>query len=112
MHQTQGVPHRLGAQHALTRDWADTAVSQGGCHDTGALAGHLEGAQLEDHTKDNFYHFSIQLSTACLTEFTSNGSTAVREQESRNEKVKSDIRKVKMSTAVVQHQMRISLPSA
>lgn len=51
VHQTQGVPHRLGAQHALARDRADAAVCQGGRHDTGALAGHLNGTQLEVHTK-------------------------------------------------------------
>lgn len=53
MHQTQGVPHRLGAQHALPRDRADAAVSQRGRHDTGALAGHLNGTQLEVHRRDS-----------------------------------------------------------
>lgn len=61
MHQTQCVPHRLGGQHALTRDRADAAISQGGCHDTGALAGHLDGAELGSHTKDNLYNFSIRV---------------------------------------------------
>lgn len=59
VHQAQRVPHRLGAQHALTRDRAYAAVSQGGCHDTGALAGHLDGAQLEGHTKDIWCEFSL-----------------------------------------------------
>ena len=61
VHQTQCVPHRLGGQHALTRDRADAAISQGGCHDTGALAGHLDGAELGSHTKDNLYNFSIRV---------------------------------------------------
>lgn len=61
MHQTQCVPHRLGGQHALTRDRADAAISQGGCHDTGALAGYLNGAELGSHTKDNLYSFSIRV---------------------------------------------------
>lgn len=61
MHQTQGVPHRLRVQHTLTRDWTDAAVSQGGCHDTGALAGHLNRTQLEVHTRDSLYHFSITI---------------------------------------------------
>lgn len=53
MHQTQRVPHRLGAQHSLTRDGANAAVGQGGRHDAGALAGHLDGAELEVRTKDS-----------------------------------------------------------
>lgn len=57
VHQTQCVPHCLGAQHALTRDRADAAVSQGGCHDAGALAGHLNGAQLEVRTIGQFALF-------------------------------------------------------
>lgn len=75
MHQTQGVPHSLRAQHALTRDWAGTAVSQGGCHDTGALTGHLNGAQLEFHIEEVFlsvhritflYQDFLPLGTTCL----------------------------------------------
>lgn len=48
VHKTQRVPHCLGAQHALTGDWTEAAVSQRGGHDAGALTGHLDGAQLED----------------------------------------------------------------
>lgn len=46
VHQTQSVPDRLGAQHALACDWTEAAVGQSGRHDAGALAGHLDGAQL------------------------------------------------------------------
>lgn len=53
VHQTQGVPHRLRAQHTLPCDRADTTVSQGGRHDASALARHLNGTQLGVHTKDN-----------------------------------------------------------
>lgn len=47
VHETQGVAHRLGAQHALPCDWTEAAVGQSGRHDAGALAGHLDGAQLD-----------------------------------------------------------------
>lgn len=50
VHQAQRVPHRLGAQHALTRDGTDAAVGQRGGHDAGALTGHLDGAQLEEQS--------------------------------------------------------------
>lgn len=46
VHQTQSVPHRLRAQHTLACDWAEAAIGQSGGHDTGTLAGHLDGAQL------------------------------------------------------------------
>lgn len=48
MHEAQGVPHRLGAQHTLTRDGTQAAVGQRGRQHAGALARHLDGAQLED----------------------------------------------------------------
>lgn len=51
MHQAQRVPHRLGAQHALVGDRADAAVGQRGCHDAGALTGHLDGAELKEDLK-------------------------------------------------------------
>lgn len=51
MHQAQRVPHRLGAQHALVGDGADAAVGQRGCHDAGALAVHLYGAELKEDLK-------------------------------------------------------------
>lgn len=51
MHQTQSVSHRLGAQDALACDWTETAVGQSRRHDAGALAGHLDGAQLEHKGK-------------------------------------------------------------
>lgn len=44
VHKTQRVPHCLGAQHALTSDWTEAAVSQRGGHDAGALTRHLNGA--------------------------------------------------------------------
>lgn len=46
VHEAERVAHRLRAQHALTRDGAEAAVGQRGRHDAGALAGHLDGAQL------------------------------------------------------------------
>lgn len=46
VHQAQSVSHRLGAQHTLACDGAEAAVGQSGRHDAGALAGHLNGAQL------------------------------------------------------------------
>lgn len=51
VHETQRVPHGLGAQHTLTSDWTEAAISQGGGHDAGALARHLNGAQLEVDTQ-------------------------------------------------------------
>lgn len=48
VHQTQSVSHRLRAQHALACDWTEAAVGQGRRHDAGALAGHLDGAQLTE----------------------------------------------------------------
>ena len=44
VHEAQRVTHCLRAQHALARDWTEAAVCQGGRHDAGALAGHLDGA--------------------------------------------------------------------
>lgn len=44
MHQTQGVSHRLGAQHTLACDWTEAAVGQSRRHDAGALTRHLDGA--------------------------------------------------------------------
>lgn len=46
VHQAQSVSHRLGAQHTLACDGAEAAVGQSSRHDAGALAGHLDGAQL------------------------------------------------------------------
>lgn len=46
VHQTQGVSHRLRAQHTLARDWTETAVGQSCRHNAGTLTGHLNGAQL------------------------------------------------------------------
>lgn len=46
VHQTQSVPHRLGAQHTLACDWTEAAVGQSGRHDAGALTSHLDGTQL------------------------------------------------------------------
>lgn len=46
VHQTQSVSYRLRAQHTLACDWTETAIGQSGRHDAGALAGHLDGAQL------------------------------------------------------------------
>lgn len=46
VHEAERVAHRLRAQHTLTRDRAEAAVGQRGRHDAGALAGHLDGAQL------------------------------------------------------------------
>lgn len=46
MHQTQSVPHGLRAQHALPCDWTEAPVGERRRHDAGALAGHLDGAQL------------------------------------------------------------------
>lgn len=51
VHEAQRVPHGLGAQHALPSDGTEAAVSQGGGHDAGALARHLDGAQLEVDTQ-------------------------------------------------------------
>lgn len=51
VHETQRVPHCLGAQHTLAGHWAEAAVSQGGGHDAGALTRHLNGAQLEVDTE-------------------------------------------------------------
>lgn len=47
MHQAQCVPHCLRAQHALVGDRANAAIGQCGCHDTGTLTGHLDGAELK-----------------------------------------------------------------
>lgn len=63
VHQTQRVLHRLLTQHTLTCDWADATICQGGCHDTGALASHLNGAQLEVETEEQFYDLSV---TTCF----------------------------------------------
>lgn len=52
MHQAQRVPHRLRAQHALVGDGANAAVGQRGCHDTGALTGHLNGTELKGDLTD------------------------------------------------------------
>ena len=48
VHEAQRVPDGLGAQHTLARDWTEAAVGQRGRHDTGALTGHLDGAQLQE----------------------------------------------------------------
>lgn len=55
VHKTQRVPHRLGAQHTLTGDWTEAAISQGGGHDAGALTRHLDGAQLEDMKQEEVW---------------------------------------------------------
>lgn len=44
VHEAERVAHCLGAQHALACDWAEATVGKRGCHDAGALAGHLDGA--------------------------------------------------------------------
>lgn len=46
VHETQCVAHRLRAQDALTRDWTDPPVGQGGRHDAARLAGDLYGTEL------------------------------------------------------------------
>lgn len=57
VHQTESVPHRLRAQHTLACDGAEAAVGQGRRHDAGALAGHLDGAQLtRKDTKTDLPH--------------------------------------------------------
>lgn len=48
VHEAECVSHRLRAQHTLACDWAEAAISQSSCHDAGALAGHLDGAQLAE----------------------------------------------------------------
>lgn len=47
VHETQCVAHRLRAQDALTRDWTDPPVGQGGSHDAARLAGDLYGTELK-----------------------------------------------------------------
>lgn len=47
VHEAQRVADRLGAQHALARDRTEAAVGERGGHDAGALAGHLDGAELQ-----------------------------------------------------------------
>lgn len=47
VHETQCVAHRLRAQDALTRDWTDPPVGQGGRHDAARLAGDLYGTELK-----------------------------------------------------------------
>lgn len=42
VHETQGVAHSFGAQHALACDWTNAPVGQRGGHDTSRLAGHLD----------------------------------------------------------------------
>lgn len=51
VHQTQRVPDRLGAQHALACDWTEAAVGQRRRHDAGALTGHLDGAELQERRR-------------------------------------------------------------
>ena len=56
VHEAQGVPYRLWAQHALACDWTEAAIGQGGRHDASAFTGHLDGAQLEKNRKLVIYH--------------------------------------------------------
>lgn len=67
MHQTQSVSHRLRAQDALACDWTEAAIGKSGCHDAGALTGHLDGAQLMEMDKTGFILFyRLLLSSSCI----------------------------------------------
>lgn len=46
VHEAERVTYGLGAEHALACDGAEPTIGQSGGHDTGALTGHLDGAQL------------------------------------------------------------------
>lgn len=60
VHETQCVPHRLGAQDALACDWADPPVGKSGSHNAPRLTGHLDGTELPPEESVCHYSYSRQ----------------------------------------------------